>query len=322
MVVPANARPFRNRLHRGFTLVELLVVIGIIALLISILLPALSKAREQANSVKCQANLHQIGLAMMNYCDDNKGVWVPGNYVNTTTTTTTTTGALTGDNWASILIVGKYIPVQALGSAPPPVGAVLPPSILACPTGTTWVNSFSSSPLLGSQYVATTYGVNTTSYESALVGSTADSNDYNWLPMKSVYLPALQGTVLPGQYRHITDFRRHPSDLVLLYDGNYMNAVDGPYFTSGEPTFEFRHGGFHEQTLPANPTAAQVSAAYNPPTKGKCNVLLSDLHVEAFGALQLPHPTSTDTGGTFYNANSLTNGAEAFGRPYWYCNEN
>ena len=59
--------------NRGFTLVELLVVIGIISVLISILMPALSKARQQANLISCQSNLRQIGLLIQTYSAENKG---------------------------------------------------------------------------------------------------------------------------------------------------------------------------------------------------------------------------------------------------------
>src|SRR3990172_1165467 len=58
----------------GFTLIELLVVVAIIALLISILLPSLSRARAQAKSVVCLTNLKQQGLAAMMYGHENRDI--------------------------------------------------------------------------------------------------------------------------------------------------------------------------------------------------------------------------------------------------------
>jgi prepilin-type N-terminal cleavage/methylation domain-containing protein/prepilin-type processing-associated H-X9-DG protein len=80
---PLTCTNRRSGSHSGFTLVELLVVIGIIAVLIALLLPALGRAREHAQSVSCMSNLRQINLALLQYANDNKLTLPPyGNIAN------------------------------------------------------------------------------------------------------------------------------------------------------------------------------------------------------------------------------------------------
>ena len=79
-VLHHNHHDRRRRSRRGFTLVELLVVIGIIAVLISILLPTLARAREAANTIKCASNLRSVGQGLLQYVTQNRMTF-PASYV-------------------------------------------------------------------------------------------------------------------------------------------------------------------------------------------------------------------------------------------------
>jgi prepilin-type N-terminal cleavage/methylation domain-containing protein/prepilin-type processing-associated H-X9-DG protein len=188
----------------GFTLVELLVVIGIIALLISILLPALNKARESANQVKCAANLHTIGLSMLMYVNDFKGFLPIGELV---------AGDSIGD--PSIIYAGESTDWTVLLARELNRNAAN--SYAAAPTDlTNSVRTYFLCPSAPTNSSTTQFQLTDYSSNPRLIP------DMGTLDGATTYVPPYtKSFLLPCKLARI----RHSSDMVAIFDASLANSV-------------------------------------------------------------------------------------------------
>ena len=258
-----------NKLH-AFTLVELLVVIGIIAILISLLLPALNKARQQAYMIKCLSNLRQISEGLFAYSSENRG-WVIPSY-NLSPPAVVAGPNVIMDGWPAILDRDGFVRAQNLntdtafycpstvdidGMAHGQTGTYQanPRGWIEWPmefAGPTYSDSDPQIPVTWpaqgfNKIIRTSYWINAYNPIGAAVASIGQNNLY--------YTASVgYGPDATGHYIQLnkTTNMKHASLLIVVADGLYMGRQSVDELGMNNSRIGYRHYGTKGQYTLAN----------------------------------------------------------------------
>ena len=304
MHVKAASRPMFPSHRRAFTLVELLVVIGIIAVLISLLLPALNRAREQAKMIQCMSNMRQLMAGCLMYSNSHQGIIIPMDCRDPVKSTSS--AEVSGDWWATILVAENYVSYP-IASVQEYAGTA---TVFHCPSGVDDIKfgtipgpiplsrtdqngamgfAMGSNYLLPGKTVYCWYGLNATTGWSA----TANANDHT-IP---IHRQPPDGFAQPVWVK--LSSIRNSADLVFMYDGIFC----------------------HHASVNAN----RINARHMGMTK--TNLGFFDGHVESFDTKTLPGGIGDANNDPFKpggatNTFDINNLNQHYPFPHWRTNQN
>jgi prepilin-type N-terminal cleavage/methylation domain-containing protein/prepilin-type processing-associated H-X9-DG protein len=236
----------RSASRKGFTLVELLVVIGIIALLISILLPSLNRARETANRVKCGSNLRQIGQAILLYSNENKG-----SYPRTKYNAGSNSNSYHGDTNAGTAVVDQFKTTPWSGYENDPIMAMfllirtqdITAEVFVCPSSNDEKDTYGTAAGANAQNHASFSDKKNFSYSIAnpYPTTTAVNSGYRWNSTLGAEF-AVAADINPGKANSydvtIADEFSSAKDMQKANSPNHQGAGENVLYGDGHVEFQ------------------------------------------------------------------------------------